>query len=71
MNLGEALVELQAGKMVSRTGWNAHHKLGLQMVDGKESNTQPYVFMVTAQGARIPWVCSQTDLLATDWVVEQ
>lgn len=27
----------------------------------------PYVMMRTAQGAFVPWLCSQTDLLATDW----
>lgn len=27
----------------------------------------PYVMMRTAQGSFVPWLCSQTDLLATDW----
>jgi hypothetical protein len=25
--------------------------------------------MVTAQGDLVPWLCSQTDLLATDWEI--
>ena len=29
----------------------------------------PYVMMRTAQGDFVPWLCSQTDLLAEDWVV--
>jgi len=29
----------------------------------------PYVLMHTADGAFVPWLCSQTDLLATDWGV--
>lgn len=29
--------------------------------------TQPYVYMFTAQGEFVPWLCSQTDLLANDW----
>lgn len=29
----------------------------------------PYVMMRTAQGDFVPWLCSQTDLLATDWEV--
>lgn len=70
MNLGQVIEVLRAGKIVSRRGWNAHHKLGLQVPDANSANTQPYVYMITAQGARVPWVCSQTDLLATDWIVE-
>ena len=27
----------------------------------------PYVMMRTADGAFVPWLCSQTDLLAEDW----
>ena len=27
----------------------------------------PYVMMHTAQGDFIPWLCSQSDLLAEDW----
>lgn len=28
-----------------------------------------YVTMKTADGKIVPWLCSQTDLLAVDWVV--
>lgn len=28
----------------------------------------PFVVMRTAQGALVPWLCSQSDLLATDWI---
>jgi hypothetical protein len=37
--------------------------------------TLPYIFMTypddakTTPGARVPWLASQTDLLAEDWVV--
>ena len=27
----------------------------------------PYVMMCTVDGTFVPWLCSQTDLLATDW----
>jgi hypothetical protein len=27
----------------------------------------PYITMRTASGEFVPWLCSQTDLLATDW----
>lgn len=29
----------------------------------------PYIMMHTATGEFVPWLCSQTDLLATDWSV--
>lgn len=29
----------------------------------------PYVMMRTAQGDFVPWLCSQTDLLAEDWAL--
>lgn len=29
----------------------------------------PYVMMYTASGEFVPWLCSQTDLLANDWGV--
>lgn len=29
---------------------------------------QAYVAMKTADGTVVPWLCSQTDLLAEDWV---
>jgi hypothetical protein len=29
----------------------------------------PYIMMKTAGGEFVPWLCSQTDLLAEDWTV--
>lgn len=34
---------------------------------GTTFNYLPHVDMWTAQGELVPWLCSQTDLLATDW----
>ena len=34
---------------------------------GTEFDYLPHVDMWTAQGQLVPWLCSQTDLLATDW----
>jgi hypothetical protein len=31
----------------------------------------PYIMMCTADGTFVPWLCSQTDLLAVDWQVAQ
>lgn len=29
----------------------------------------PYLMMKTADGAFVPWLASQTDVLAEDWIV--
>jgi hypothetical protein len=34
---------------------------------GTKFNYLPHVDMWTAQGDLVPWLCSQTDLLAVDW----
>lgn len=39
--------------------------------EGSVERFDPYVMMRTAGGTFIPWLCSQADLLATDWVVVQ
>ncbi len=36
---------------------------------GTKFNYLPHVDMWTAQGDLVPWLCSQTDLLATDWEI--
>jgi hypothetical protein len=68
MDIGEAIRMLRSGHQMTRDGWNgADQYLELQEPDEHSANTLPYVFIVTTQGERVPWVCSQTDLLAQDW----
>jgi hypothetical protein len=56
------------GYRVARAGWNGKGMhLELQVPDAHSKMTLPYVFMKTAQGDLVPWLCSQTDLLADDW----
>lgn len=31
--------------------------------------TLPYIYMRTVQGDLVPWLASQTDLLANDWTL--
>lgn len=60
--------QLQDGQRVSRSGWNGKGMyLELQVPDANSKMTLPYVYMKTVQGDLVPWLCSQTDLLATDW----
>lgn len=67
--IGWAVKELHNGSRVARAGWNGRMYLELQVPDAHSKMTLPYVFIKTAQGDLVPWLCSQTDLLATDWEV--
>lgn len=68
--IGEAVKNLQHGKKVTRSGWNGKGMyLELQVPDAYSKMTRPYVYMRTVDRALVPWVCSQSDLLATDWQV--
>ena len=68
MNFGDALSALKEGKRVSRTGWNGKGMwLELQVPDAHSKMTLPYIYMKTAQDDLVPWLASQTDVLAEDW----
>lgn len=68
--IGQAVKEMRHGNKVQRAGWNGKGMhLELQIPDANSKMTLPYVFMKTAQGDLVPWLCSQTDLLAIDWEV--
>lgn len=74
MDFGNALTALKAGKPVFRTGWNGKGLwLELQRPDANSKMTLPYIYInypADAQNtpnARVPWLASQTDLLAEDW----
>lgn len=68
--IGWAIDQLQESHRVARAGWNGREMyLELQTPDSNSKMTLPYVFIRTVQGDLVPWLCSQTDLLATDWLV--
>jgi hypothetical protein len=70
MNTGQAIEEMRSGKKVRRSGWNGKGMhVELQVPDTRSKMTLPYVYMFTAQGDLVPWVCSQADLMATDWEI--
>lgn len=85
MNFGEALTALKDGQKVSRDGWNGKGMflflvpgstfkvnrpplLGIYP-EGTEINYCPHIDMKTADGKIVPWLASQTDVLAEDWGV--
>jgi hypothetical protein len=66
--IGWAINLMRHGDKDRRAGWNGKGMwLELQVPDEHSKMTLPYVYMSTAQGDLVPWLCSQTDLLATDW----
>ena len=77
-DFGDALIELKNGKRVARKGWNGKGIfLELQVPDEHSKMTQPYIYIDTlglqtdnpdAPKGRVPWLASQTDMLADDWV---
>ncbi len=77
MSFGEAIEALKKGKKVARWGWNGQGiYIELQRPDEHSKMTQPYIYMVTtglvtdnpdAVKGLVPWVASQTDILAEDW----
>lgn len=70
LNFGGAIDELKHGMKVAREGWNGPGQyLRLQMPDAASKNTLPYIWIRTVQGDRVPWLASQTDMLAEDWTV--
>lgn len=67
-DFGTALKALREGHAVTRHGWNGRGMwLRLQVPDEHSKMSLPYIYMHTAQGERVPWVASQTDLLGSDW----
>lgn len=46
--------------------WSGHNRKFAEE-NGGTAVVREYVTMKTADGEIVPWVCSQTDLLAEDW----
>ncbi len=70
LDFGEALAELKSGERVAREGWNGKSMwVELQIPDENSKMRRPYLYMSPIGGALVPWVASQTDLLAEDWFV--
>ncbi len=67
-DFGKALDAMRLGLKVARAGWNGKGMwIALQTPDEHSKMTRPYIYMKDAQGMLVPWLASQTDLLAEDW----
>ena len=76
LNFGQALELLKQSKEVARAGWNGKGLwVELQTPDEHSKMTLPYLYLnyptdsQNTPGARVPWLASQTDMLAEDWGV--
>lgn len=78
-NFGEALKYLKRGMKVARQGWNGkdQYLIYIQPWDNKyydviekeiPGTLYDYVAIKTNYNAIVPWLASQTDMLAEDWV---
>ena len=83
MDFSKALDAVKAGERIARSGWNGKGMflflvpgstfsvnrpplLGIYP-EGTVINYHPHIDMRTADGTIVPWLASQTDLLANDW----
>lgn len=71
----EALYILKNGGAVMRSGWNGKGMwIKMQVPDDSSKMTHPYLYIEYPEGhsaypngSRVPWLASQTDILANDW----
>lgn len=78
LTFGEAVEHLKTGGLVAREGWNGKG-MHLFLVFGKdvepilhqyyELPVQDAIYMKTAQNTLVPWLASQADVLAEDWLI--
>jgi hypothetical protein len=83
MNFGQAIEALKSGSKVAREGWNGkgmflyHVPAQSYPADtevakatfGEQVPYGAYIAMKTAQNNVVPWLASQTDVLAEDWTI--
>jgi hypothetical protein len=77
---GWATKQLHNGDRVCRSGWNGKDMFLVLVEDWQGTFRKgfvrgvlykhlPFICLKTADGCLVPWVASQTDVLATDWEV--
>nr|WP_315243064.1 DUF2829 domain-containing protein [uncultured Albidiferax sp.] len=75
MDFGRALKFIRGGAAVRRAGWNGKGMFLVIIeadgykVFGSVYPLLPFIAMKTADGMMVPWLASQSDLLAEDWEV--
>lgn len=85
MNFSDALTEIKRGHRLQRAGWNGkgmfvflvagsvftvnREPLLSILGEGTEVTYHPHIDMRTADGSIVPWLASQTDIMAEDWQI--
>lgn len=84
MDFGVAIMNLKEGRRVARRGWNGKGMylyyvpeaayppstdVAREAFGGEPVPYGAYIAMKTAQGNVVPWLASQTDMLAEDWII--
>lgn len=79
LSFGDAVAALKEGLRVARKGWNGKG-MWLNLIHGQNydvdaplrfntTELSPYIAMKTADNKLVPWLASQTDVLAEDWQI--
>jgi len=70
LNFGQAIEAMKMGSKVARDGWNGKGMwIALQVPDQHSKMQQPYIYMCPVGGKLVPWLASQADMLANDWLI--
>lgn len=70
LTFSAALQMLHAGLRIARKGWNGNGQwVAMYSPDAGSVMDRPFIFISPVDGNRVPWVASQTDILADDWCV--
>jgi hypothetical protein len=83
--IGWAIKQMSNGSLVGREGWNGkgmfifivpgskfvvnRAPLNVIFPEGTQIDYRSHIDMKTADGSIVPWVASQTDILAFDWEI--
>ena len=78
-SFGEAIKYIKRGMKVARKGWNGkgmfleyvdpYMNRQFQLIETNPAGTfLPWIGIKTADNGFVPWIASQTDMLAEDWV---
>lgn len=69
--IGAAISMIQSGEKARRKGWNGKGMYIFYVPEDFDGSTitRAHIMMLDAQQQLVPWLASQTDILADDWEV--
>lgn len=75
LTFGIAIEALKQGEVAARAGWNGKDmyialvKSSEWQIDTSDRLLRDFIVMKTVDGELVPWMASQTDMLAEDWIL--